>query len=226
MKKWSKEAGFTIIELMIAIGVFSVVLVLASASLITVGRQYQKASISTTTQNVARLLMEDVTSHTQLSSNAPLQGTPGNGQNGIPGGGDDVLVTCLGAVRFSYIVGWQLESSTNVSKHQSKHVLWKDVLNNQSNCVAPDLQQENPSLGTGSAGKELLSVHTRLLQFNIVTVLNNLVSIDVSVIYGDDDVLDNLSSFPSSIAGCLDEKSGGAFCSLSELHTTVIRRLN
>ena len=226
MNKDLRQSGFTIIELMISIGVFSVILVLCSATLITVGRQFQKASISTTTQNVARLIMEDVTSQVQLSANAPQLITTDVGPYTIANTGDETKVICIGAIRYAFLIGWQLESTINNSKHQNMHVLWKDILTNQSNCAIPDLRIANPSGATGTNGKELMSVHTRLTSFNISTAVNNLVNIDVAVIYGDDDVLDNLSSFPSSIVGCLDEKAGGAFCAVSELHTTVIRRLS
>ncbi len=60
--------GFTIIELMIATAVFSVILLLCATALITVGKMYRRGITSSAAQEVARQIMSQVQNDIQYSS--------------------------------------------------------------------------------------------------------------------------------------------------------------
>ena len=249
------QQGFTIVELMISIAVFSVILAICSAAIITIGRQYQKASVSATTQNVTRGIMDEIVGQVQLGGEAPRSTLSSFDWDGSsPAAGinppDDVQVFCIGKVRFSYRIGWQVDDgapATNKTNHLSRHGIWRDIITNEAVCVPANLDKANPSndsgllSGAGSddangvdrTGRELLANHTRLLNLGITPAgvtpeLKNLYNIDVSVLYGDDATIEN-PNLPASETyklACLGDSAGGAFCAQSELHTTVIRRIN
>ncbi len=59
--KQLKPHGFTIIELLIATTIFSVVLLLAASGLLYIGRLYYKGLTSSATQEAARNIMQELT---------------------------------------------------------------------------------------------------------------------------------------------------------------------
>src|SRR4051812_3835737 len=59
--------GFTMVELMIAISVFSLVLVLITTGILRFTRQYYKGVISSKTQDAARAVVDDVTRAIQFN---------------------------------------------------------------------------------------------------------------------------------------------------------------
>jgi prepilin-type N-terminal cleavage/methylation domain-containing protein len=77
-----EQSGFTIVELMIATTVFSVILLLCTYGLIQIGRNYYKGSIVSRTQNVTRAVLDDVTQSITYGASAPspeaISFTPGD----------------------------------------------------------------------------------------------------------------------------------------------------
>src|SRR5665213_3568651 len=93
------ETGFTIVELMIAMTVLSVLLLLASVTLIQIGRLYSKGSNEAETQNTARNIINQVASEIQFGGSAPLPSSPTAG------------AYCVGSQRYTYQLGQQLAGS-------------------------------------------------------------------------------------------------------------------
>lgn len=208
------RTGFTIIELMIATTVFSVILLMAATAMIQIGRIYFKGITSARTQEVARSISDDVSQAIQFSgAKIQLIGTPpGSTAKGF----------CIDDVRYSYVVDRQLEEnpSSDPLKRQSKHVLVVD--NPGSGCAAAAQPVDNS--GAGINGKELMGIHMRLEQDilpNPATNDGKLFPISVSVIYGDQDVLKG--SAPNY--SCQATRFGGQFCAISQLSTTVEKRV-
>jgi len=225
--------GFTIVELMIATAVFSVVLVIMSVGLITIGRQYVKSDINITTQNASRTIMDEVALQVQLGAKAPNTSTSG--------------VYCIGSVRYSYSIGFQVEDVNNAPKNQQLHALWRDIIPNENVCqpatlTAPDPSSSGVNNGVPGSGRELIPNHTRLVAFDINNNNGSVLSpypdprlwnINVSIIYGDDEIIFDTSDTLLSVSGridiiknCAGINGGGAFCGLSELHTSVYRESN
>lgn len=211
---WRRSmAGFTLVELMISTGVFSVVLLICTTAVLVIGQDFNKASIASLTQNTSRNIIDNITRELQYNT--------GNYRIGFNGGyGVEKIAICIGTVRYSYLLDYELvDGPFDINKKQSPHVLWLDT-------TLPDkCEPANVNEDTLTGGKELMSLHTRLRAatgLNITTAISSggtLYNIDVSVIYGDKDVI-------TAADKCVSSRSGGAFCGLSELHTAVFRKDN
>ncbi|MCA9344872.1 prepilin-type N-terminal cleavage/methylation domain-containing protein [Candidatus Saccharibacteria bacterium] len=98
MKKYIKyQTGFTILELMIATTVFSVVLLLCTYGLIEIGRNYYKGAAVARTQNATRAALDDISQSIQYGAADPLFD---EGNTVIPG--IDRAI-CIGSKK--YVVG-------------------------------------------------------------------------------------------------------------------------
>lgn len=205
----SNQRGFTIVELMIATTVFSIILLIAATTLIQIGRMYYKGVITSKTQNVTRSIMDDVSRSIQFSSGNGSQASDNNPPR---------QAYCIGSTRYTYVLGKQVSSNPQ-GPNQTRHALWQDSADS-SNCGfnLPDLQQAKPS----SDGKELLEEHMRLQDFSVTAQpqSNDTYTVNVKVIYGDDDLLDD----PSNPTTCKGSVVGGQWCAISELKTVVYSR--
>jgi prepilin-type N-terminal cleavage/methylation domain-containing protein len=214
----SSEDGFTIVELLFAMTVFAVVLVAAAASLIQIGRMYYKGVISTRTQDTARVVIDELSRGIQLSG-ADFSQEPVAAMSSLT----DVGAFCIGDARYTYAIDAQVVAGLTVAENlalgqRSPHVLWKD---------------SNPSCGRAlitsplSGGVELLSENMRLSFFDITPLDGtgladaNTYRVRVGVVYGDDDLLER----DGTRIYC-KSTYGSQFCAVSELETTVFRRLN
>jgi prepilin-type N-terminal cleavage/methylation domain-containing protein len=229
LRRHSLQGGFTIIELMVATMVFSIVLLIASNSVVQIGRMYYKGLISSQTQDAARSVLEDVSRTLQLSKGNLLIQTPAP-----PAFSTKVI--CIGNSRYTYIIDHQLNPAgpSGPGDPVSKHVLWLDTMP-VGGCVPVDLSQDTPSAG----GKELLATNMRMLEFSVD---KNTFQISIRLAYGPSDLLSSYDndSHPVNLtgpAGTIDEadsaqalcKSGVAgsnFCAVSALDTMVQRRIN
>jgi prepilin-type N-terminal cleavage/methylation domain-containing protein len=208
--------GFTIIELLIATVVFSIVLLVLTGAIIQIGRLYSKGITASKTQEAARSLMSDVTEAAQYQAGSIE-----------PKADDDGLAWCVGGRHYSYKLGQQRTGGT-------QHAVIAQDLNA---CDGPQ------SLTSATiSGAEMLGEGMRLTKFDIIPVdgtENKAYTITVRVVYGSSDLLcdggttvscDSTSGVLSDAAAvgdirCKDIRAGTQFCSASELKTTVERRL-
>lgn len=208
-----KQHGFTILELMIATTIFSVVLLVASSGVIAIGRIYSKGIISSKTQEVSRSAMEDLSRSIQFSKGSKMTEIPA-----APGG---MQSYCFGEDVYSYQINVQVDldvPGVRALVHSSRTDL--------SSCI--------PNF----TGEELLADNMRLLDFSIDPAVNSgpntpgsqATSIKIRVAYGDDDLLshyDNngaLNGSSISDATCKGG-AGGSFCATAELVTSVSKRV-
>lgn len=198
------QHGFTIVELMIATLVFSVVLLLVTTGIIQVSRTYYKGINESNTQDTARSIMETVGEAIQFSGGAVGQ-TDTTEQAGV------LKAFCVGDTQFSYRLGTQLVTGTPGSG-QTNSVLRKNTV---SNC-----NSSSPALATG---QELLSPNMRLSELTVIPIPGGVAyTIRVKVVYGDTDLLNN----PTTSAALCKGKNGTQFCSASDISTTVYKRVN
>lgn len=243
-------AGFTIIELLIATLIFSLVLILVMTGVMQFTRQYYKGVIASNTQNTARAIIDEVTRTIQFNTGSlyVLKSTTlmPNTDPAAP-----ALGYCIGETkRYSFKLNAQVTDGTaNTGAHQSNHGLITDGVSGCSTATPaldvtnPDILT-NPDIQTGRAllnARELLGQRMRLSKFTIETVPNmaGTYTITVRVVYGDDDLLctpsitdscvgRNTTPDPLTDAATLTCKStiGNQFCAVSELSTTVKKRVD
>ncbi len=191
------QKGFTIVELLIATLVFSVILLVITMGIIQVTNVYYKGVNEANTQNTARTIMDTVSQAIQFNGGDVTQtGTADKNWHFF----------CVGTNKFNYRLGYELTGS-------SDHAM---LLTSSQAC-------SSDTNATTTGGREFLSPKTRLANLSVKQVgTSNLYKIDVIVVYGDDDLLTSTSV---GTAPKCKEQSGSHFCSVSELSTTVARRI-
>ncbi|MEK7594125.1 MAG: prepilin-type N-terminal cleavage/methylation domain-containing protein [Patescibacteria group bacterium] len=245
------QKGFTVLELMIATAVVSVVLLMVSVIMINIGNLYYKGITQSKIQDNTRSITDDVAQRISLSSAIPkwLNSTDGN-----------LHAVCIGDTRYTYILGKQIKKAP--SSLQTRHALWRDTVSAGS-CPTPDtanlvLMPANdidtaaligggaPAYGQvyqGTNGSELLSPNSRLSNFEVrgLGPLNTApYQVVVDIAYGDDDLLcsnsivtntcnDTAASVtPAEIASrklSCKGKAGDSYCATANLTTVAVPRL-
>ena len=202
-----QQVGFTILELMIATVIFSTILLLCTFGLLQIGRMYNRGIVDSSTQEMARNTIEDISQAIQFSGGQVITAiVPNNGSSGF----------CIGQRRYSVLLGREMADAPN------QHALVVDKLTTSCSPAvqAQDLAAAGP-LQPGS--REFLAPFNRVsnLQIMAVDVEKGLYRITVRIAHGDDDLLSN----PGGIdATCISQK-GSEFCGVSELTTVVQKRI-
>ncbi len=211
IKSKTHQSGFTIVELLIATTVFSVVLLVISSGIIQIGRKYYKNITSSRTQEVTRSVTDEISRSAQFSDNFTEPTRAGDKQ-----------IMCIGNTRYVFMTDTQIKEPNN------RHALWAEPMN--GTCVnigaTYDFNSDKPS----PDGRELLGENMRLLDLN-VQQNNGKFTVKVAVAYGDSDLLttynDNgtkISGSPDADALCKSGIAGSSFCSVSVLEVTVDKR--
>ncbi len=193
-----KQDGFTIVELLFATTVFTLVLLVAATGFLQVTRIYYRSVITSRTQDITRTVVDDVAQAIQFNA--------GSVQSSIDTGSGDLEALCVGSVRYNINLGQQITSSAD-------RAMVRDNGAGSAGCVQ----------AADSDGTELLGSQMRLHSFAVNQVGDtSAYNIRVRVIYGDDDLIDGLNS---DNPVCTGLRFGGQFCAVSELNTTVTRRI-
>ncbi|MCA9323504.1 prepilin-type N-terminal cleavage/methylation domain-containing protein [Candidatus Saccharibacteria bacterium] len=225
------QRGFTIIELMIATTIFSLVLMLCLAGILQITKMYYRGVTLARTQEKARTVVDEIAEsirYTSAGSNIVVQSVSAPidplvvGPEVAAGASDDTNYLCVGSKRYTYAIDRILKASPSASasdKHK-KHVLWIDTISGA--CDAPaDLTQDAPS----ATGQELLSENMRLMRFEVSAgVVSGTFNVYVGVGYGDNELLYNLTS-DGLYKTCEGEFVGAEFCATSSISLTVEKRI-
>jgi len=209
------EKGFTIVELMIALAVFSTILVIGTVVMIQIGNLYTKGVNTANLQDATRSVANDVASSLQFSGQTPSM-PPAKTFSGMT-----VNSVCIGSTRFSYIIGKKLGQDTDGTP-PTKHVLWRDTVNSALPCTVLDITQATPPGSVG--GYEMVPDNVRLNKFSIVENPPNsgVFTVQVWMSYGD---IDLMTINPSTGSVTCKGGAGTQFCAASELTTQVSRRV-
>lgn len=207
-----KQQGFTIIELMIATTVLSVILVMVTFVMISIGKLYYKGISQAKAQQTARSIVEDVSDRLELNDKNPYDPPPTHPPT-------DATLTfqayCVGETRYSYILNRQIGSDAAT---QIRHVLWRDKTP-ASGCVPADLTLANPTSDpSDTSGTELMTDRGQLAAFSVSGT--SPYQIEVLVALGEDDTLDKAGSNTQ----CKNQ-ANNEFCATSRLITSVTKRL-
>lgn len=205
------EAGFTILELLVATIVFSVVLLLVTAGIMQIARVYYKGVTESNTQNTARAIIDTVAQAIQFSGGdvtlTPVGPAPGND-----------YAFCVGNEQFSFRLGWQVEDRHSIADNQTWHALaQRTISGGGSSCSTPQILTNQAIVG-----RDLMGQHMRLSNLEITSPSPNLYRVKVRVVYGDNDLLSNPTG---TNAACKGLEAGSQFCSVSELSTIVVKRV-
>jgi prepilin-type N-terminal cleavage/methylation domain-containing protein len=221
----TRQSGFTIIELMIATLVFSMVLVVVTIGVLTFTHAYYKGINQSITQSTARAIMESVAQQIQFSGDQVV--APGLAG---PSGSESV---CVGDTQYSFVRFKQLPRSGSPTANQSNHVL---VVNKGAACAATQAQDVSLS---NIPGTEMVQPGMRLAKFDIAQIgTTESFRVTVRVVLGDDDLLcspssndcQESSSTSTNLSkpdlACKDGFHGGQYCAQSELTTVVKQRIS
>src|SRR5438552_1721794 len=118
------QQGFTLIELMIATTIFTVVLLLVTFGILQITRTYFKGYNSARTQDVNRSVIDTISRDIQFNGQSlSLPDTAFVASNGTTTG----YAICIGTDRYSVVLDHQLVDGTPIAgKHQGKHALVVD----------------------------------------------------------------------------------------------------
>lgn len=234
------QTGFTIVELMIATVVFSVLLLIITSGVLQFTRQYYKGVISSNTQNTTRAVMDDVVRALQFSKAGyvplpALDPAQPAGTNGY----------CIGdSKRYSFKLNAQVTAnSPNAANHQSRRAL---VSVPDTTCTSTSTPLNVTAAAIPAGGRELLGDGMRLVNLSISNLngATDTYVVTVRVLYGDDDLVCDPDLPATNNGGCqsgtfpltaidndadrdLQCKSttGSQFCAVSELKTVVKKRI-
>ncbi len=194
-----QNSGFTIVELMIATAVFSVVLLLCATGMIQIGRMYYKGVTLTQTQETARSVIDEISRAIQFGGGKVIS-TPG--------------LVCVDTQRFTYITGRQVSDNPTGSK--VKNAL---VVDTNPTCSAPSPNIDNAAYTLPAGARQLVPPNMRIGYFNVEDKGDGLWKITVRIAYGDDDLLN------AAYDRCTGPRVATQFCAISELSTTVKKRI-
>ncbi|HSX43987.1 MAG TPA: type II secretion system protein [Candidatus Saccharimonadales bacterium] len=214
--KIKNNTGFTIIELLIATLVFSIILLVVAYSAISIGRIYYRGITDSKTQDIARNAIDDISKAIQFNGGDIKIATVTGGTSGF----------CVGGRLYSYKLFTEVSGTT--------HALVADTLGGGCS-AAEDIGSTPPTTSSELLGERmrltLLCISTPTHPCNDLNDNVGLYEVRVRVVYGDDDLLqDKLGADgnPGSdgvVDSCKDIRFGTEFCTASELKTIVQKRV-
>jgi prepilin-type N-terminal cleavage/methylation domain-containing protein len=195
------QRGFTILELMIATTVLSVILILVSVMMTSIGKLYQKGVNQSRVQGAVRTITNDVSQNLQLSESPQIATNDGK------------TAYCIGSDRYTAVIGRQLGTGQEADETpRAKPVLFHDKTPTDG-CTTDNLDAVH--------GTELIPDKSRLLEFKIAEVFSGTYKIEVAIAYGDYDLLSSTSGIDAKCKAL----AGDQFCATADLTTTVSQRL-
>ena len=122
-----RQDGFTIIELLIATMVFSVILMAATTALFQLEKMYYRGIITDRTQTASRQIMAELSQQLQLNKNNIRIGSTSYPQ--LPA--LTVKSFCIDNLRYSFVQNVQVTDGADYTEvnHQGPHALWRDTIN-------------------------------------------------------------------------------------------------
>lgn len=219
------DKGFTIVELLIATAVFSVVILVTSVMIIEISKLYYKGVVTARTQTAARELVDAVSQPIKLESATVQAGKQDT--TSIPNYAIKTL--CVGDTRFTYVVGLKSGATHGANSDSIFHAVWRDQVASPSACLTldpPDI--DDPNL---TGGSDMLGENMRLTAFDVTpsSIDQNLWNINISVIYGQRDLM--IPAYNGALPGpqipsdCNGFVTGSQWCARVTYDTRVYKRI-
>ncbi|MCA9332322.1 prepilin-type N-terminal cleavage/methylation domain-containing protein [Candidatus Saccharibacteria bacterium] len=225
--KHQNQTGFTILELLIATAVFSIILLIGATTIIQVGRMYYRGVVASKNREVVRNVIDEISRPIQLEGAGVITGVAPENQ---PSTGEQVSVEvfCIGSKRYTYTTGAFLDETLDGTvvaglnnTKRVRHVLWVD--NGGSVCTPANLTIPNPT----PDGTELLSPGMMLSDMSLTstsigaTGTQRSYNLRVFGLTGADDLVQS----DGSVWRCGAEIVGSQWCAGSDLFTNVYKRI-
>lgn len=225
--KATDQKGFTILELLIATMVFSVIFLGVTTALIQMSKLYYKGVVTGRTQETTRGTMDRIAQQLQFTNALP---TPPTTQSfnvtGYPSGQPatalDFSAICIDGTRYTYRLNAQVNNDIDsggydTSMSRLRHGLWRDAWPDGT-CPPANLSLDKPT----AEGEDMLSEHMRLTDFRVTCGVGNVCTVAIGVIYGDNDLLQyDSAGNPTNCATII----GNQWCAASQFSTTVLKRV-
>ena len=132
-----KQGGFTIVETMIAVTVFSVLAMLTTLAVIQLSRSYQFGSSKTKLLDASRQIHARFTQAVQYGADTStsvgtITSTTGTTYN----------VWCAGSTRFSWVLSSGSTIKTYTTNNPNKGALYADAVSGPGNCTSDTLNTD------------------------------------------------------------------------------------
>lgn len=217
------QRAFTIIELMIASMVFSVILLLVTTGVIRIGNSYYSGALRSRTQDTARNIIDEISRGIQFSGvnirnteNLPSSPAYSLAING------SIYGFCVNNVSYAYIMDKKLTKNTSPGPDEVQYGL----LSYDNNCSLSSDPADITNTATVAgliAKKELLGLGMRVTDLEVrSTGSNNMYEITVGIASGADDLFNETGT---AINKTCKSGAGSQYCAVSKLTTTVQKRL-
>ncbi|MEO5627688.1 MAG: prepilin-type N-terminal cleavage/methylation domain-containing protein [Candidatus Saccharimonadales bacterium] len=221
----NNQKGFTILELLIATMVFSVIFLGVTTALIQLSKLYYKGVVSGRTQELTQGATDQLAQQLQFSDASFSKAGPTTFT--VSGTPLQFSAVCIGNTRYSYAINTQVndtiaDKTYDSAKSRLRHALWRDTMPTGGLCAPADLSAISPSSATNK-GEEVLGKNMRLSDFAVdCNDLTNICKISIGIIYGDNDLLEyNASGLPVKCQTII----GNQWCATTKFTTTVLRRV-
>ncbi len=230
----TKQSGFTIIELMIATTIFSIVLMIALAAVLRITRMYYQGTLQARTQNRVREIVDQIADEIRYS---PGEFLANNGQKEVLSAEVDDSTQphqyygqyCIGDIRYRYLLGYQVDKSAELPKdstspRSARRALIREKLSggcnqsldlNDNGAVSSEFIKPNSDSQPG-----ILDEHMRLLEFVVQPLDHDTYKIKLSLAYGDDDLID-YNSEDEQVYVCSQNNLAKTYCAVSRLEVIV-----
>jgi prepilin-type N-terminal cleavage/methylation domain-containing protein len=208
--------GFTIIELLVASTIFSIVLVVIVSSFLQVGRMFYKGVSINNTNEATRNLVDDITNDARFSNFFDAGNTT---QPTLPPNAKHYF--CIGSHRYTYLLNTQVkDADINATAASMAAGIVQDTANgcpdlsvagtNPTQVLGPGMRLNLLNVGKNNSGSGLL-IHAHV------------------IFYGaDDTVFASTSNAPNAInapdAYCSGNLLSTQFCAMSDISTNVTLR--
>jgi len=240
----NEEDGFTIIELLIATAVFSLVLLIITYGVIHFTNSYYKGVNTSATQATTQNAIESISQAIEFSRNDGTSVTEVSPQSGsagqpVPQGSNGYL--CVGSKEFLFTLGQKYDGGVPGSGSLGTDVGFYELPQSTASCGWPSTW---PNV---SDGNELLSKNMRVTNLSVTPVSSalGLWQISLGIAYGDSDLLCNVSKNTAQ-GGCAEgatqnnpsttpfvsgtdvrctDTVGSQFCAVANLSAAVTQRI-
>jgi prepilin-type N-terminal cleavage/methylation domain-containing protein len=207
------NSGFTIIELLIATAVFSLMLVIFLSVFIQIGRLFYKGVAISNNQESARNVVQSISDDIRFTKNQPVGDLISN--QGY---------FCIGQHRYLYTKYFQVGSGAGYGV-QRQDLSDKNCSPPAQDGVPPD--GSHPVAGSGfemlSAGMQLNNISVDCHDPSLSETQSCLIRV-VVVFYGDDNsVFQGVNGYLSPNPSCQGSLTGNQFCSVADYRTTVLQ---
>lgn len=193
-----QSRGFTILELLIATAVFSVVLLVFLVAFLRVGELFYKGVSMTRTQETARNVLQDISDDILFYRDSPTPGVTGN-------------YFCIGSHRYTFYSGVQVGSPSRAGIYREDVTGCPPLIN------APNAQDVNTA-----TADQLLDPG---MQINKLTTVCNSgrCTIDIHVVFYGDDPTVLTPSAQDPNAQCTGSQNSTQYCATVDYSSTVLQ---